>query len=119
MSFTSQLRQRIPLFALTVGAFGIGSTEFVIMGLLPEVAADLHVSIPSAGMLVTGYAMGVVVGAPLMAAALSRAPRKGMSMPRRVTSTSGNSGIRALWKRALQRLLAGGPDEVPTRPLQI
>lgn len=77
MSFTSQLRQRIPLFALTVGAFGIGSTEFVIMGLLPEVAADLHVSIPSAGMLVTGYAMGVVVGAPLMAAALSRAPRKG------------------------------------------
>lgn len=77
MSSPTPLRQRIPLFALTAGAFGIGSTEFVIMGLLPEVAGDLNVSIPAAGMLVTGYAMGVVVGAPVMAAALSKAPRKG------------------------------------------
>jgi DHA1 family inner membrane transport protein len=77
MPLLDHLRTRLPLLALTAGAFGIGSTEFVIMGLLPEVAADLNVSIPSAGMLVTGYAMGVVVGAPVMAAALSKAPRKG------------------------------------------
>ena len=75
MPLLDHLRTRLPLFALTVGSFGIGSTEFVIMGLLPEVAGDLDVSIPSAGMLVTGYAMGVVVGAPLMAVALSKAPR--------------------------------------------
>jgi len=77
MPLLAHLRARLPLFALTAGAFGIGSTEFVIMGLLPEVARDLHVSIPSAGMLVTGYAMGVVVGAPLMAVLLSKVPRKG------------------------------------------
>ena len=77
MPLPDHLRTRLPLLALTAGAFGIGSTEFVIMGLLPEVAGDLNVSIPSAGMLVTGYAMGVVVGAPLMAVALSKAPRKG------------------------------------------
>ncbi|MFQ6711696.1 MFS transporter, partial [Bordetella pertussis] len=50
----------IALWALAAGAFGIGTTEFVIMGLLPEVGADLGVSIPQAGLLVTGYALGVV-----------------------------------------------------------
>lgn len=54
----------LALLALAVGAFGIGTTEFVIMGLLPEVAADYGVSIPTAGFLVTGYALGVVLGAP-------------------------------------------------------
>ena len=54
----------IQIYALTAAAFAIGTTEFVIMGLLPEVAADLQVSIPSAGLLVAGYALGVVVGAP-------------------------------------------------------
>lgn len=68
----------LALFALALGAFGIGTTEFVIVGLLPEVAEDLSVSIPRAGMLVTGYALGVVVGAPLMTAAGSRLPRKTM-----------------------------------------
>ncbi|WP_410537761.1 MFS transporter [Streptomyces sp. KL2] len=66
------------LLALALGAFGIGTTEFVIVGLLPELADDLSVSIPSAGMLVTGYALGVVVGAPLMTAAGNRLPRKTM-----------------------------------------
>jgi DHA1 family inner membrane transport protein len=66
------------LLALALGAFGIGTTEFVIVGLLPEVARDLSVPIPSAGMLVTGYALGVVVGAPLMTAAGARLPRKTM-----------------------------------------
>ncbi|WP_158852745.1 MFS transporter [Saccharothrix deserti] len=64
------------LVALAIGAFGIGTTEFVIVGLLPDVATDLGVSIPAAGMLVTGYALSVVIGAPLMTAAGSRLPRK-------------------------------------------
>ncbi|MGA5046057.1 MFS transporter [Streptomyces arboris] len=70
----------LALLALALGAFGIGTTEFVIVGLLPEVARDLSVSIPGAGMLVTGYALGVVVGAPLMTAAGTRLPRKTMLM---------------------------------------
>ena len=51
-----------PILALAAASFGIGTTEFVIMGLLPDVAGSLHVSIPQAGYLVSGYAMGVVVG---------------------------------------------------------
>jgi MFS transporter, DHA1 family, inner membrane transport protein len=66
-----------PLAALAVGAFGIGTTEFVIMGLLPDVARDLDVSIPTAGLIVTGYAAGVVVGAPVLAILTARFPRKG------------------------------------------
>lgn len=64
------------LFALAAGAFGIGTTEFVVMGLLPQVAQDLGVSIPSAGLIVSGYAAGVVVGAPILAIATNRLPRK-------------------------------------------
>lgn len=67
---------RLPLLALSVAAFAIGTTEFVIMGLLPEVAADLKVSIPSAGMLVSGYALGVAVGAPVLAALTAKLERK-------------------------------------------
>ncbi|MET0224878.1 MAG: MFS transporter [Dokdonella sp.] len=67
---------RIALFALAVAAFAIGTTEFVIMGLLPQIASDLDVTIPSAGLLVTGYALGVVIGGPLLALATARLPRK-------------------------------------------
>ncbi|MGF6755557.1 MFS transporter [Paraburkholderia sp. GAS42] len=66
----------IPLLALAISAFAIGTTEFVIMGLLPQVAQDLAVSLPSAGLLVSGYALGVAVGAPLLAVVTSRMPRK-------------------------------------------
>lgn len=66
----------MPLLALAMASFGIGTTEFVIMGLLPEVAADLGVSIPAAGLLVTGYAMGVVIGAPIVAIITNSLPRK-------------------------------------------
>ncbi|SAK52477.1 transporter, major facilitator family protein [Caballeronia catudaia] len=66
----------LPLFALAVAAFGIGTTEFVIMGLLPNVARDLAVSIPAAGMLVSGYALGVTVGAPILAVVTAKMPRK-------------------------------------------
>lgn len=66
----------LALLALAVGAFGIGTTEFVMMGLLPDVANDLHISIPSAGHLVSAYALGVVIGAPLLAAATARMSRR-------------------------------------------
>ena len=58
-----------PILALAAASFGIGTTEFVIMGLLPDVAGSLRVTIPQAGYLVSGYAMGVVVGAPIVAIA--------------------------------------------------
>ncbi|MCJ2070312.1 MFS transporter [Methylobacterium sp. J-030] len=66
----------LPILALAVASFGIGTTEFVIMGLLPEVAQSFGVTIPQAGYLVSGYAMGVVVGAPIVAIATARLPRK-------------------------------------------
>ena len=66
----------LPLLALAAAAFGIGTTEFVIMGLLPDVALDLGVSTPEAGMLVSGYAIGVVIGAPVLAVLTARLPRK-------------------------------------------
>jgi DHA1 family inner membrane transport protein len=72
----SAVSSKWALFALSVAAFAIGTTEFVIMGLLPEVAGDLHVSIPSAGLLVSGYALGVAAGAPLLAALTARMERR-------------------------------------------
>ena len=66
----------LSLLVLALSAFGIGTTEFVIMGLLPDVATDLGVTIPAAGWLVTGYALGVVIGAPFMAMATARLPRR-------------------------------------------
>ncbi|MAZ34151.1 MAG: MFS transporter [Thalassospira sp.] len=66
----------LPILALALASFGIGTTEFVIMGLLPDVAADLGVSIPDAGLLVTGYALGVTFGAPFLAIATSKMDRR-------------------------------------------
>ncbi|MFG6489253.1 MFS transporter [Roseateles sp. BYS78W] len=66
----------LPILALALAAFAIGTTEFVIMGILPDVAADLGVSLSLAGLLVTGYAGGVAVGAPLIVWATARWPRK-------------------------------------------
>jgi len=70
----------LALLALAIGAFGIGTTEFVITGLLPEVAGSFGVSIPTAGLLVTGYALGVMFGAPLMAVLGTKVSRKRMLM---------------------------------------
>lgn len=70
----------LPLLALAVAAFGIGTSEFVIMGLLPDVARDLAVSIPAAGMLVSAYALGVTIGAPIVAIAIANVPRKAALM---------------------------------------
>ncbi len=67
-----------PLLALAAGAFGIGVTEFAPMGLLPAIAGDLRVSIPTAGLLVSAYAIGVMLGAPVMTLATSRVPRRAL-----------------------------------------
>ncbi|MGW1429141.1 MFS transporter [Streptomyces sp. NPDC002431] len=80
----------LALLALAVGAFGIGTTEFVVMGLLPQIAADYGVSVPTAGLLVTGYAAGVVIGAPLMTVLGTRISRKTMLMLLMVLFTAGN-----------------------------
>ena len=91
---TTAVSARIPvaLYALTIGAFGIGTTEFVIMGLLLQVGAALHVSIGAAGMLISGYALGVFVGAPLLTAASARLPRKTVLLGLMAIFTLGNLG---------------------------
>ncbi|KIF48406.1 MFS sugar transporter [Vibrio owensii 47666-1] len=66
----------IALLALTLSAFAIGTTEFVIVGLIPTMAADLNVSLPSAGLLVSLYALGVAIGAPVLTALTSKMNRK-------------------------------------------
>ena len=67
---------RWPLFALAIGTFAFGTTEFAPMGLLPVIAHGLDVSIPAAGQLITGYAVGVMLGAPVVTLLLARARRK-------------------------------------------
>ena len=73
---TPHILTRTPLMALAVAAFGIGTSEFIIMGLLPNLAADFNVTIPKAGALVTGYALSVTIGAPLVALATAHLERK-------------------------------------------
>ncbi|MFG2623833.1 MFS transporter [Streptomyces sp. NPDC048473] len=80
----------LALLALAVSAFGIGTTEFVMMGLLPNVADDLGTSVPTAGYLVSAYAIGVVLGAPLLTAVGSRIPRKRMLLMLMALFTVGN-----------------------------
>ncbi|MET8288621.1 MFS transporter [Streptomyces sp. NPDC005132] len=80
----------LALLALAVGAFGIGTTEFVMMGLLPDVADDLHISLPAAGHLVSAYALGVVIGAPLLAAATARMSRRKVLIGLMVLFVAGN-----------------------------
>ena len=70
------MKLNFPLLALAIGAFGIGTTEFSPMGLLPVIADGVGVSIPVAGMLISAYAIGVMVGAPLMTLLLSHRARR-------------------------------------------
>ncbi|GLU91431.1 MULTISPECIES: MFS transporter [Agromyces] len=79
------------LLALAIGAFGIGLTEFVIMGLLPEVAGDFGVTEAAAGWLISGYALGVVVGALALTAATVRLPRKAVLLGLVVLFIAGNA----------------------------
>lgn len=80
----------IALLALTLSAFAIGTTEFVIVGLIPTVAADLGVSLPSAGLLVSLYALGVAIGAPVLTALTGRLPRKSLLLALMALFTAGN-----------------------------
>ncbi|WP_062983020.1 MFS transporter [Nocardia anaemiae] len=80
----------LALLALTLGAFGIGTTEFVVVGLLPDIADTYTVSIPTAGLLVTGYALGVLVGAPIMTGLGTRVSRKRMLLVSLLLLIAGN-----------------------------
>ncbi|MED4570023.1 MFS transporter [Brevibacillus agri] len=81
----------LALLALAISAFGIGTTEFVIVGLLSTVAQDLHVTITLAGLLISGYALGVAVGAPIITALTSRIPRKTLLLLLMIVFIVGNS----------------------------
>ena len=80
----------IALLALTLSAFAIGTTEFVIVGLLPTIGTDLGVSLPSAGLLVSLYALGVAIGAPVLTALSGKVPRKLLLLSLMVLFTLGN-----------------------------
>ncbi|MGY3942559.1 MFS transporter [Aeromonas tecta] len=80
----------LALFALTLSAFAIGTTEFVIVGLIPTIAEQLHVSLPSAGLLVSLYALGVAIGAPLLTALTGKLPRKWLLVGLMALFTAGN-----------------------------
>ncbi|MCW0983788.1 MFS transporter [Agrobacterium sp. BT-220-3] len=84
------MKLNLPLLALAMGAFSIGVTEFAPMGLLPVMAADLGVSIPTAGLLVSAYAIGVLVGAPVMTLTTARVPRRTLLMGLMAVFTLGN-----------------------------
>jgi len=80
----------LALFALTLSAFAIGTTEFVIVGLLPTIASQLQVTLPSAGLLVSLYALGVAIGAPLLTAVTGKLPRKWLLVGLMALFTLGN-----------------------------
>ncbi|MDP0929536.1 MFS transporter [Paracoccus onubensis] len=81
----------VALFALAIGAFGIGLTEFVIAGILPQIARDFGVDIPAAGLMATTYALGVFVGAPILTILGAKVPRKTMLIGLAVIFTLGNA----------------------------
>lgn len=80
----------LAVFALAVGSFAIGTTEFVAMGLLPDIASSLNITEPIAGHVISAYALGVVVGAPVIAALTARMPRKTLLLGLIAVFTLGN-----------------------------
>lgn len=80
----------LAIFALAIGGFGIGTTEFAIMGLLPNVAEGVGVSVPEAGHVISAYALGVVIGAPLLVAIGAKMPRKALALVLMALFTVGN-----------------------------
>ncbi|NEI72755.1 MFS transporter [Rhizobium lusitanum] len=81
----------LALFALTIAAYAIGTTEFVIVGLLPTVANDLHINLPLAGLIVSVYALGVTFGAPILTALTGRIERKPLLLGLMALFIVGNS----------------------------
>lgn len=104
--------RRGAILALAIGGFGIGTTEFVAMGLLPNIAHGLHVTEPQAGHVISAYALGVVVGAPVIAALTARASRRTLLIALMIAFTIGNAatvfapGYAAL---IVSRFIAGLP----------
>ncbi len=80
----------LAIYALMIGAFGIGTTEFVIMGILPQIGKDLGVSLSSAGFLISAYALGVAVGAPILSILSSKFPKKSSLIALMAIFTLGN-----------------------------
>jgi DHA1 family inner membrane transport protein len=91
MTVSSTRQHALAVGALILGGIAIGVTEFVTMGLLPEVASDFAVTIPQAGHAISLYAAGVVIGAPVLAALGARLPRKGLLMALAVVIIAGNT----------------------------
>jgi DHA1 family inner membrane transport protein len=103
---------RRALLALALGGFGIGTGEFVTLGLLPNIAHSLHVSIPQAGHLISAYALGVVVGAPLLTGAAVRLPRRRLLIIIALTMAALNAASSAMPQYTsllIVRFLAGLP----------
>ncbi|WP_346796904.1 MFS transporter [Halomonas sp. Bachu 37] len=103
---------RLAEFALALGGFGIGTTEFVIMGLMNRVASDLSVSVPQVGYSISSYALGVVVGAPLISALAARAPRRALLIVLMLVFALGNIASAfapGFWSFVGLRFLAGLP----------
>lgn len=102
----------LALVALATGGFAIGTTEFVSMGLLPQLARGVHVSIPTAGHVISTYALGVVVGAPLIAVLGARLPRRELLLGLMAVFLLGNaaSALAAdFWTLTASRFLSGFP----------
>ncbi len=108
----SRTQARWTEFALALGGFAIGTSEFSIMGLLPDVAREVHVSVPQAGHLISAYALGVMVGAPVLAVVCARLPRHRVLLGLLAALTHGNlasalaPSYESLW---LLRFLSGLP----------
>lgn len=89
-NMNKESKMPLAIYALMIGAFGIGTTEFVIMGLLPQMSENLGVSLSSAGMLVSGYALGVAIGAPILSLLSSKLPKKSALIALMAIFTIGN-----------------------------
>ena len=103
---------RLAEFVLALGGFGIGTSEFVIMGLMNRVAGDLAVTVPQVGYAISSYALGVVVGAPLISALAARAPRRLLLIVLMLVFAVGNIASAmapGFWSFVGLRFLAGLP----------
>jgi len=87
---TPSTKMPLAIYALMIGAFGIGTTEFVIMGILPQIGKDLGVSLSSAGLLISAYALGVAIGAPLLSLLATKIPKKSALISLMAIFTLGN-----------------------------
>jgi DHA1 family inner membrane transport protein len=102
----------LALIALATGGFAIGTTEFVTMGLLPDIARGIHESIPTTGHIITAYALGVVVGAPVIVSLAARLPRRGLAIALVLSLGLGNAATATAsgyWPVMVARFVAGLP----------